>query len=141
MKITKENAYIINSREFSLHDDMPETLSYDFTTEPNKRMLIMKIKKFPYGTEKYTLTFGEVLAFETTACDFWGPSDRISCFAYLEGDECTLIPKLKAEEEKWCKDCSKIDFDNYIETFFEFVSGDTMRIVSKSICRHQQMTR
>lgn len=133
MKITKENSDIINSRELNLHDDMPETLSYDFTTEPNKRNLIMKIKKFPHGIENYTLTFGEVLAFETTACDFWGPSDRISCFAYLKGEECTLMPKLKAEMKKWRQGELTIDFDTYIETLFEFISGDTLRIVSKSI--------
>ena len=128
MTIDKTNADIINTKDVYLHDDVLLSLDFDRST----KILRLEIKK-NMSQKKYVVEFINVIGFSMTACDFWGSSERIYCFEFVESEERKLIPILKNE---WSAQKSQEDlflYDDYIETVLWFISGDKLRIASEKI--------
>lgn len=128
MTINNKNAKIINSKEVYLHDDILLKFLFD---RINKNMTI-EMKQY-LNFETYRIEFIDVIGFEMSSCDFWGASECILDFEYIEDfDKRVIIPKLM---EKWQEyHSTNINlYDDYIETLFTFGSGDCLRIVCKEI--------
>lgn len=122
------NARQISAREFSLHDDVLTEFRFDRAAY-RATLLISSREK-----GNYKAFFHDVIGFEMTSCDFWGPSPHILDFEYVEATARILIPKLRKENEKSSiPRRNPIDDEHYIETVLTFSSGDLLRIACKTI--------
>ena len=129
MIINEKNAFIINTKEVYLHDDILTSLYFD------KDGKFLELKFCNYGTvdNNYSIKFRNVIGFAMTACDFWGAGECVLDFEYVLSSEQLLIPRL---QEKWdsCPKANKSNlYNDYIETLFTFSSGDQLRVASKTI--------
>ncbi|MBQ1371746.1 MAG: hypothetical protein IIY70_02325, partial [Oscillospiraceae bacterium] len=116
------------SKEVYLHDDLFRELKF----ERGAYKLIAQC--FSYAKGSYEVIFRDVVGFEMTSCDFWGPSLRISCFYSVDVEQQTLIPKLQKENEKYVTpDNALIDNRHYIEVELELISGDCLRVACKTV--------
>ena len=134
MRIDKSNATIINSKSIYIHDDKLSLLQFD----RDKNILTMVLKQIWPIKFEYTIEFINVIGFEMTSCDFWGRSECILDFEYVEFEKQTIIPKLA---KKWLsvekdKDNAWL-LENQFETIITFSSGDTL-IIS---CEHIQFNK
>ena len=125
MRIDKSNANIINSKSIYIHDDELILLQFDRDTS----ILTLFLKQSWPNKFEYTIEFIKVIGFEMTSCDFWGKSECVLDFEFIEPDKQSIIPKLS---NKW----SSIEknknndflFENQFETIITFTSGDTLKI-------------
>ena len=127
MVITELNGTIINTKEVYLHDDILVLMQFD----RNSKKLELLFRE--YGTSKtYTMIFYDVIGFDMTNCDYFGESERILDFSYIEPNERNLIPKLHDKGKNF--EFSPLrDYDSYMETLLTFCSCDELRIACKSI--------
>lgn len=129
MIIDESVGKIINTKDVYIHDDILRSLEFD---RMNRKILL----KFSSSCDKhndYLMEFLNVVGFEMTACNFWGVSESVLDFEYIEKDSRVLLPKLS---NMWSKvPCSSQDvsYDNYIETMFTFSSGDVFIVASEKI--------
>ena len=128
MTIDKTNADIINTKDVYLHDDVLLSLDFDRST----KILHLEIKK-NISQKKYVVEFINVIGFSMTACDFWGRSERICDFEFVQSKERKIIPALKKEWYATPGQEKSFMYDNYIESVLVFISGDKLRIVSEKI--------
>lgn len=131
MKIEKNNGEIINSMAISIHDDIVAEFQFD----REKRILSLLLEYYQPDVHKRRLSFRNVVGFEMTSCDFWGPSQRIFEFNYMRPADQTLLPRLFEtkrlnQPEPLCKLTAA---DNYMETVILFVSGDKLTTVCEYI--------
>lgn len=129
MIINEANGNIINTKEVCMHDDVLVQVTFDSSSK-NISMVIAKC-----GTSKdtYTVNFMNACGFEMTACDFWGKSECILDFEYIEEEKRLVTPKLK---NIWEEESSfSFDFIGFkpIETRVTLSSGDTLVIVCEYI--------
>ena len=129
MKIDKFNCKIINTREINLHDDVLETFQFDRI----QRKITFNLSRILDGEHLRTLCFYDVIGFEISSCDFWGASECIYHFQYIEPNERVVIPNLIKKWQTKVKTVPNITYDDYIETLFIFSSGDEFRIACKEI--------
>ena len=127
MIISKENASTINTKLVYVHDDTLINLCFARI----ERNLILTLEE--KVANKYEIRFKEVLGFEMTACDFWGKSDRVLDFEYIESDSQVLLPRLKRMQRNDSLSQNENLYMDYIEVLFTFVSGDQLRIVCSVI--------
>lgn len=130
MRIDKSNGRILDSKEVYIHDDIFNELRF----EHSKKKLYLSITKQGIQGENFIIEFVNVVGFELTSCDFWGPSIHIFDFEYVEHDNRTLLPKLfekKNNNPDPC--CSLITQENYIESVITFTSGDQLIIACEYI--------
>ena len=129
MVINITNGEIINTKDISLHDDILEEISFD---RKNKKLHLILFREC--DNRKISMFFLNVIAFEMTACDFWGESPYIFDFEYIAPDERTIIPKLFERKEKFDDPACTLGYpEMYIETEMTFVSGDRLIIACESI--------
>ena len=125
MRIDKSNANIINSKSIYIHDDKLILLQFDRDTNTLNMFLE---QTWPVKFD-YTIEFAKVGGFEMTACDFWGKSECVLDFEYVEGESQTIIPKLL---KKWLSiekyESNDFLLENQFETIITFASGDTLII-------------
>ena len=129
MVITEANGTIINTEEVYVHDDTLISISFDRITS----LMKLEFKKYRSNDKTYHMYFENVLCFEMTNCDFWGASECVLDFEYVNRDSRILIPKLLSKWQNTPDPPKNISYDNYLETVFTFTSGDQLRIVCKSI--------
>ena len=131
------NADRIYSKETYLHDDMFHNLTFDRET--------CKLVVQCFSDEKgfYEIIFHDVIGFEMSSCDYWGPSPHISCFYAVDDNKCILIPKLQREQKKYfTPNDTPIDNKHYIEVELELISGDCLRVACKTVqieYNHEQL--
>ena len=130
MRIDASNGKIIDSKEVYIHDDILNELCF---YRQEKRLKLI-IRKFEDQNDIFTIEFINVIGFEMTSCDFWGPSRRILDFEYIEKDDNTIIPKLfEIKDNNDYSSCTLSDQEKYIESVITFISGDQLRIACEEI--------
>ncbi len=130
MRIDASNGKIIDSKEVYIHDDILNELCF---YRQEKRLKLI-IRKFEDQNDMFTIEFINVIGFEMTSCDFWGPSRRILDFEYIEKDDNTIIPKLfEIKDNNDYSSCTLNDREKYIESVITFISGDQLRIACEEI--------
>lgn len=139
MVVNTANAKILNTGEIYIHDDILTELKFN---RMEKKLTLLNLK---YGTltglldgDEYTVEFLNVIGFEMTACDFWGPSRRIYSFDLVPEYDLKIIPKMfkiRDDTDKGSEfsSCALGDRENYIEVMITFISGDRLRIACESI--------
>jgi len=128
MKINELNGNVLNTKDVYIHDDVLVFLNFN----RNEKMLKLHLSKYNSSAE-YTIEFANVIGFTMTSCDFWGASECVLDFEYVDKSERVIIPKL---EEEWLKNPNLTNgclYDGYIETLLTFSSGDKLRIACESI--------
>lgn len=119
---------IINTKEVYIHDDI--LLSLEF--ERIQKRLTLTLKK--YAAENcYTITFADVIGFHMSSCDFWGASECVLDFEYVNPDERVIVAEL---QEKWLSVPNapkNVSYDQHIETLLTFSSGDQLRVACETI--------
>lgn len=137
MIIDKSCTEAFRAHEFHFHDDYIHKLEFNQGT----RKLHLSIRKYTQEEIWVSLDFEDVIAFEITACNFWGYDSwsweecpRIMGIAYLEPEECVLIPRIKEKlGTNETRFCPLKDIDTYMETETLFATGDKLRIVCRRI--------
>ena len=112
-----------------LHDDILLAMHFD----KEKKTITLDCVKYQNNTS-YNIICKNVIGFEMSCCDFWGPSECILDFEIIS-DEClSIIPNL---ERKWENDSLNTDtkkkYDDFFEILFTFTSGDTLRVACESV--------
>ena len=128
MKLNKNNAQLINKKVFTLHDDILVSLYF---YRDSKKLLLNCLKSCD-ANRSYTICFFEVVGLQMSSCDFWGASECILDFEYIDTSP-ILIPILL---DKWAKTpvlASTPTYSDVIEVLLTMSSGDTFRIACKSI--------
>ena len=130
MRIDASNGKIIDSKEVYIHDDILNELCF-YRQEKRLKLIIVKPED---ENDMFTIEFINVIGFEMTSCDFWGPSRRILDFEYIEKDDNTIIPKLfEIKDNNDYSSCTLSDQEKYIESVITFISGDQLRIACEEI--------
>ena len=131
MIVNESNGRIINSKNIYFHDDIFDQMTFN----REQRILAVSLIKENSIKDRYEIVFSNVVGFEMTNCDFWGPSPHVLDFEYVEADERALLSKLKSKMEKnpFEPSCKIVQDTDFIETVFTFTSGDTLTIVCESI--------
>lgn len=134
MKINYLNANIINSKNFYIHDDWFEKITYELDDNRNGTINLY-LDKYGIIEHEYYIQFINVIGFEATSCAFWGKSSNVFYMEYMSTDEQTLLPKLYEikKQQKKPEICKPLDNKNYIETTIYFKSGDKLTIVCEEI--------
>ena len=128
MIIDELNGKIINTPKVYIHDDILTSLEF---FRLNKQM-VLNLDKYNCHDD-YQIVFSNVIGFELSSCDFWGESECVFDFEYVERNERIIIPKLL---NKWCTVPTappKNRYENFIEVLFTFSSGDQLRIACEKI--------
>lgn len=130
MKIDKSNISILNSKVFSVHDDIFHSLAFDRASG----VLTLFLQKDNGDNFTYKINCINVIGFAITSCDFWGRSPHILDFEYAEYCDCKLLPKIyemqKGPISPQCKLTLKKD---YIEIIITFTSGDKLNAACEYI--------
>lgn len=123
MQIDKSNRETFKS-EVYIHDSILDEFRFD----RGKKHLHLQITDTYPCLKQRSIDFFEVIGFEMSAGNYWGPSERILDFEYIV-EEKTLIPRLaeKRKNDRW-PDFDVADPSKYIELLITFVSGDTLRV-------------
>ena len=129
MRIDASNGKIIDSKEVYIHDDILNELCF---YRQEKRLKLI-IRKFKDENDIFTIEFINVIGFEMTSCDFWGPSRRINGFAYVRPDDRIIISKVFEKRKLDPDSCKLTKPENYIESVITFISGDQLRIACEEI--------
>ena len=129
MTINESNGYILNTGDIYIHDDMLLSLQFN----KNEKTILLYLKKFADEKSEYTIKFNNVIGFDMTSCDFWGASERIDWFSYLDKQERVLIPRLQKQWQDVPHVTSIPSYDDYIEIDLSFISGDKLRIACTTI--------
>lgn len=128
MVLDEYNCAIINTKCICFHDDILTS----FTFERERKCLILELVKF--GSERsYKMIFNQVMGFKMTSCDFWGASQFVFDYVCVPPEEWVLIPELIEQWSRTPNSHTDVSYNNYLETLFEFSSGDQLRIVCKTI--------
>ena len=131
MTITRDNCKIINTRDVYLHDDIIEQINYDCDTKQLTFLVTKAVMNFTYK-----ICFFDVAGFEASACDYWGGGGFGILDFHLEVENCTLLSKLLSKTKNLPVEyerCRGLRNGKFFEVKFVFFSGDTLRIVEKSI--------
>lgn len=129
MIITKANENTINTKEVYIHDDILIGMSFDRI----KKELILKFEKYTSREKTYHIKFFSVIGFRMTSADFWGESERVLGLELANEDEKIVIPEIIKKYKETPNAIEDILYENYIETYFTFASGDVLRIACESI--------
>ena len=123
MQIDRTNRETFEA-EIYIHDSVLDDLRFD---RREKHLHLQITDTYPCPKRR-SIDFFEVIGFEMSACNYWGPSERILDFEYID-EEKTLIPRLveKRKNDRW-PDFDAADPSKYIELLITFVSGDTLRV-------------
>ena len=125
MLINKENELTIN--ELYFHD----AVLCDFKFDREGKSVVLTIRQWNEKSP-VELNFSNVIAFDMTLADFWGPSKHINgCFLNDE-EKRILIPTIKKRWEKESYD-ENFPYKDFIEIGFEFISGDYLIIAFESL--------
>ncbi len=74
-----------------------------------------------------------VIGFSMTSCDFWGASECVFDFEYVEFNERVIIPNLQKKWEDVKNASPAVSYDGYIEVLITFSSGDQLRVACEKI--------
>lgn len=133
MRIDDTNGKIINTRDVYIHDDI--LLNLEFDRKHRKLRLIVE----EYASDReFLINFMNVIGFDMTACDFWGASERILDFEYIEHNNRVLIPRLFDRKNNTPNSMDDLSEKSYVETLITFCSGDQLRIASEYILFEKQ---
>lgn len=130
MKLTKENVNEI-MKKISLHDGLITNFNYN---NEERELNITYLDEWQDNKE-CNIIFIDVIGFKITSCNYWSNSPYISCIVPLQEYEYILMPELfkKAyDNPDWLNE-HLISRDEYMELLMEFISGDTLSIVCKSV--------
>ena len=129
MQINKTNEKLLVT-EVYIHDSVLEEFRFDRKT---KHLHLQIVDTYPCPKQR-TIDFMQVIGFEMTAGDYWGPSERILGIEYVGEADKTLVPRLFTT---WKNDrsivCPLSDPDKYIEALITFISGDMLRVACERI--------
>ena len=129
MIINESNAKHLCSKEIYIHDDSLLFLNFD----RDNKVMNLQFQKYATKSEFYTIKFLNVIGFSMTACDFWGASECVLDFEYVNVDERIIIPQLKKRWAEVPNPVRDTSYDNYVETLLTFSSGDQLRIACETI--------
>jgi len=127
MLIYESNGKVINTKQVYIHDDILLYLAFD----RNKKILKLTFSK--HSDRLYIINFINVIGFTMTSCDFWGASEYVLDFEYIEPDKRTLIPSLEKQWMNVPDSSSEVTYDDFLETLLTFSSGDRLRIACEAI--------
>ena len=128
MIINELNGNIINTKEVYIHDDVLLSLQFD---RISKKLHLSLLKR--NLEDEYSIEFINVVGFFMTSCDFWGASECILDFEYLEHNERTIIPKLLEIGSNVPDSVCGLSNDSHIETCITFSSGDKLVVACEHI--------
>lgn len=130
MKIFESNGYLINSKDVYFHDSVLEKLIFD----KSYSKLRAELEKNAY-TSYNIIEFVNTVGFEMTSCNFWGISQNVLDFEYIEKDMRELLPRLyNAQKYDSTEPLFKLAFDvDYMEVKMTFVSGDILTVVCEYV--------
>ena len=120
---------MINTTKVYVHDDI--LISLDF--ERVNRKMTLKFNSKSGNGKIYLIEFFNVIGFEMTSCNFWGSSEYVLDFEYIEKNSRVIIPKL---QKKWLDIPHSMNsgmYNKHIETVFTFSSGDQLIIACEKI--------
>lgn len=110
-----------------IHDDVIIDFKYDVL----ERVLILtlidgfSLETLGYELE-YKIGFYNVIGFNSTSCEFWGPIDRINGMISVSKENQIIIPNLFKKSNNMNSNLTKEE--DYIELEIEFISGDYLNI-------------
>ena len=129
MIFDKSNCELINTKDVYLHDDW--FISLEFNRD--EKILILHMIKYN-NKQPYLMKFNDVAGFEMTSSDFWGASDTVLDYEYVTSEKAALISRLQNTwldtpytDKNFCFE------DHFFETLFTFTSGDSLRVVAKTV--------
>lgn len=129
MRFNRKNAETIKQAKFSLHDARLDSFTFDHIL----RSLTIEVL-WPFETEMAKIVFTGVIGFCMTCCDFWGKSERISCFCPVRDDDRRLVSDLFQIKNSTENEYSSLRAEEeYLEMIIEFISGDSMRIACEYV--------
>ena len=128
MIIDKSNVQILNTPEVHLHDDILHLFHFDRI----KKELTLDLQRWD-SKKEYKMKFENVLGFSMSSCDFWGESEYINGFVFIDSENEMLIQNLREKWNSTPNNPFEMCWEPFFETLFEFISGDTLRIVCEKI--------
>ncbi len=129
MIITPENAEILNSRDFYIHDDVLLSIAYDRAAS----ILTAEMKKDGAEGDPYSICFRNVAGMYLSDCGFLGRSPHVLDFIYVE-DGGPLLAHLKDQRKEPPAGTCKLRGDEvFMEVRMVFTSGDVLEVVCGSI--------
>ena len=129
MIITPENASILNSRDFYIHDDVLLRLAYDRAVS----ILTAEMNKDGAERDPYSICFRNVAGMYLSDCGFWGRSPHVLDFIYVE-DGGPLLARLREQrKEPPVGTCKRLGDGALMEVRMVFTSGDVLEVVCGSI--------
>ena len=111
-----------------LHDAVCEKWSFDYG---HKELMLFFQSA---DGKKYRMIYRGVYAHQMVSCDFWGPSPRIYGFEVVEKQSGLLYNQLV--QTVACEACEEpfiSELADSIETEMQFISGDVLCVLCKSI--------
>lgn len=80
------------------------------------------------------IRFYDVLGYEMTSCDFWGPSPHVFGWSLVPDNERTLLPRFLSKAQEHDFDQTSLQRNQeYMEIEVQFTSGDTLTVLCGSI--------
>lgn len=135
MKITKENAEIINTPKVYMHDDLFVDMHFDYKNQ----LLSLSLKRYPTRYSKwqdYNIYFEQVYGYVMTSSHFWGQGDFVLDFLCLSAKDQVLLPRLRAKvSEASADDSLKIisELERCMEVKIVLNSGDELTVVCETV--------
>lgn len=130
MKLDSSNIDILNSKCFSIHDDIFKSLVFN----RDIGIIDISLQKASGDLSDYKIRYCNVIGIEMTSCDFWGRSPHVLDFEYVMYPDCKLLTTLYTMLQSPIDPRCKLSPDkNYIETIITFTSGDRLTIACESI--------
>lgn len=128
MRIDTTNGYLLNLRDFSLHDAPITKIQYDVF----KNTLSVFAKTYQKPFKDIKITYFDVIGLEGITCDIWSAmldSLNILGLDYMEPSDRYLIKKIFQERSKGIEDQARLTLpENYIETVLTGMSGNSLRV-------------
>lgn len=129
MLFNRKNIDIIKQNAFNMHDADFDGFIFDRSSR-NLKIEVM----LPFKDEKTKIIFNGVIGFSATCCDFWGESERISCFCQARDDDRQLIEDIFRIKRSTENDLSILKTEeDYLEMIIELISGDSIRIACECV--------
>ena len=112
-----------------LHDDIIIGSMFEFE---EKQYLVFAVDGI--NGEEYKIVFENVIGIMQTACDFWGPDNRINEIRLCDKEEMIAYNSIKLiGEEKDPENENGLNDTKYREFMIEKISGDEIHIVCENI--------
>ena len=135
MKITKENAEIINTPKVYMHDDLFVGMHFDYENQ----LISLSLKRYLPQCSKwqdYYVYFEQVCGYFMTSSHFWGQGNSVLDFFYPSMEEQILFPRLRAKVlEADAYDFLKITskLERCMEVAIVLNSGDELIVVCETV--------